>query len=153
MLDLAICAIIFYPILTPVTNYFLITDIKAKALEFGMDVNANNFDAQLMQNPQMLEYLKSSNYLSLLLIPFMLNIMFFGIYCVFFWVKWGSTPGKFFTSTKIVDSNNFTNLNIYSAVKRYLGYFTFIFGIFGMLFTKRGTAVHDKLAGSVVIKR
>ncbi|CAN0568580.1 unnamed protein product, partial [Ectocarpus sp. 12 AP-2014] len=40
----------------------------------------------------------------------------------------------------------------FQLIKRFLGYITALIGIWTILFSKKGLALHDKIAGTVVIK-
>ena len=53
---------------------------------------------------------------------------------------------------KIVDAKTFNRPTLKQLIKRFLGYMTFPIGIFFILFYSQKQALHDKIAGTVVIK-
>jgi uncharacterized RDD family membrane protein YckC len=81
-----------------------------------------------------------------------LSILLMGTYFVFFWHKFGATPGKMIMRMKIVDADDHSKPTIYRCCKRFIGYITILIGVFRMAFSKNGQAMHDKMANTVVIK-
>jgi hypothetical protein len=75
-----------------------------------------------------------------------------GGYFVFFWRKFGATPGKMVMRMKIVDADDYSRPSVYRLCKRFCGYVTIIIGIFSIIISKNGRATHDKIANTVVIK-
>ncbi len=76
---------------------------------------------------------------------------------VAFWVYKSATPGKMVISAEIVDAKTLGKPSTGQLIVRYIGYYisTFIFGL-GFLwvaFDKRKQGWHDKIAGTLVIKR
>ena len=76
---------------------------------------------------------------------------------VLFWVFRSATPGKILTKLSIVDAKTGGKPSTGQFVIRYLGYYVSILplflGIIWVAFDKRKQGWHDKLAGTVVIKR
>lgn len=74
-----------------------------------------------------------------------------------FWIFRSATPGKMIFSAVIVDAKTLEKPSTGQFVVRYLGYFISIFGLMlGFLwiaFDKRKQGWHDKLAGTVVIRK
>ena len=81
------------------------------------------------------------------------NIIIMGAYFIGFWIYISATPGKFIMSTKIVDATTLETPSNYQFVKRFLGYSLFFIGIWSIVFIKQRQALHDKIAGTLVIKR
>ncbi len=75
---------------------------------------------------------------------------------IIFWRRWrGATPGKKLVKIKIVDAKTFGSITNVQAITRSLGYIVsilpFLFGFFMIAFRKDKRALHDLLAGTVVI--
>lgn len=72
------------------------------------------------------------------------------------WVVFSSTPGKMLFSIKIVDAKTGGKPKFRQFVIRYLGYYVsfllFGLGFFVMAFRSRKQALHDTLAGTVVVR-
>lgn len=89
----------------------------------------------------------------------MLNLLQILAVCaatVWFWKRYGATPGKMVMRMKIVDAKTFGAPTTGQDIARFLGYFLSAFpGMVGFLwiaFDKRKQGFHDKIAGTVVIK-
>lgn len=76
---------------------------------------------------------------------------------VVFWIYKSATPGKMIFGAKIVDANTGGPLTTGQCIGRYLGYyvslFTLCIGFLWVAFDPRKQGFHDKLAGTVVIRR
>ena len=76
---------------------------------------------------------------------------------VAFWVYKSATPGKMVVSAEIVDEKSLGKPSTGQLIVRYIGYYisSFIFGL-GFLwiaFDKRKQGWHDKIAGTLVVRR
>lgn len=76
-------------------------------------------------------------------------------YCMWFWKKYGATPGKMLTKQKLVILKTGDYLNYEQGVWRCLGYIVSIaplfLGIVWLSFDRKRQGWHDKIVGSVVI--
>lgn len=76
---------------------------------------------------------------------------------VWLWLKRGSTPGKDAISAKIVDAKTGEPPTLAQSVVRYLGYYVstiaFGLGLIWVAFDPRKQGWHDKMAGTVVVRR
>ena len=73
-----------------------------------------------------------------------------------FWKRWrGATPGKKFVHIKIVDAKTFQDITSTQAITRSVGYiastFAFLIGFIMVAFRDDKRALHDILAGTIVI--
>ncbi len=79
------------------------------------------------------------------------------IIVVIFWMARSATPGKMIFSAVIADAKSLGKPSKAQLIVRYLGYYLSIFGLMlGFLwiaFDKRKQGWHDKLAGTVVVRR
>lgn len=85
------------------------------------------------------------------------NYLFPAIVVIVFWVYKSATPGKILTKLTIVDAKTGGKPSTGQFIGRYLGYFVstipFFLGIIWVAFDRRKQGWHDKLAGTVVIKK
>ncbi len=76
---------------------------------------------------------------------------------IVFWIYKSATPGKMAISAKIVDAETGENPSTAQCIGRYFAYFVSIFplclGIFWVAFDKKKQGWHDKLAGTVVVRK
>ncbi len=75
---------------------------------------------------------------------------------VWFWVKYLGTPGKMMLRLRVIDANTGQSISTAKGIGRYLGYYIsaipFLLGFVWVAFDKRKQGLHDKLAGTFVIK-
>ena len=88
---------------------------------------------------------------------FLISWILPAIVVIIFWMYKQATPGKMAVSAKIVDATTGQPASTAQLVGRYFAYFVSIIplflGIFWVAFDKRKQGWHDKLAGTVVIKK
>lgn len=81
----------------------------------------------------------------------------FALVIIVFWAMRMATPGKMVIDAVIVDAKTFGKPRLFQYVIRYLGYFVstipFCLGLIWVGFDRRKQGWHDKLAGTVVIRR
>jgi len=86
---------------------------------------------------------------------FLFEMAIVSVIIIFFWVKWGGTPGKSLLKMKIVDAKTNEKPGVTQSIIRYLGYFIsflpFLLGFVWIYYDKRKQGFHDKLARTVVI--
>ena len=76
---------------------------------------------------------------------------------VLFWFFRQATPGKMAISAQVVDARTGGRLSVGQSIVRYLGYFVstipFGLGLLWVAFDPKKQAWHDKIAGTVVIRK
>ena len=76
---------------------------------------------------------------------------------IIFWIARQATPGKMLIGARIVDAATGGPLTRRQAIGRYLGYYVSLFGVglgfFSVGWDPRKQGWHDKLAGTVVVRR
>lgn len=79
------------------------------------------------------------------------------VYSLFFWLRFGGTPGKLLLGLKIVDAQSGGKISLRQGVLRYLGYFVAMIplciGLVWVAFDKRKQGWHDKIGETVVVRR
>lgn len=102
------------------------------------------------------QYLESENFIKGPL-DFLISWVLPAIAVITFWVYKSATPGKMAISAKIVDAQTGVKPSTGQFVGRYLAYFIsglpLGLGVIWVAFDKRKQAWHDKLAGTVVVRR
>jgi uncharacterized RDD family membrane protein YckC len=78
-------------------------------------------------------------------------------WAVWFWSKKGASPGKMALSLQVLDARTGDIPTLKQSIGRYLAYFVamlpFFLGIFWVIFDARKQGWHDKLAGTVVVRK
>ncbi|MGC0371868.1 MAG: hypothetical protein DGJ47_000569 [Rickettsiaceae bacterium] len=140
-------------ILMNMIAYFLFQDFAQSNDISLLSLSANNWSSM-----EFLEYIKSFDdplmqllplYISSLAITILLN----GVYFVFFWCKYQATPGAMILNTQVVNKDNLEALSLKHSIARYAGFYIAFLGIWSMFFNNQKMAWHDKMAGSIVIKK
>lgn len=79
------------------------------------------------------------------------------ILTIWFWVKYGATPGKLALSLRVVDAHTGKNITVGKSILRLLGYIVsalpLCLGFFWIVFDSKKRGWHDLIAGTVVIKK
>lgn len=88
---------------------------------------------------------------------FVISWVFPAITVVLFWLYKQATPGKMAVSARVVDAETGDSLSTGQAIGRYLGYFVsmlpLFLGIIWVAFDPKKQGWHDKLAGTVIVRR
>ncbi|EGZ51346.1 RDD family protein [Neisseria wadsworthii] len=86
-----------------------------------------------------------------------LNHIFPAIFTLFFWNKFAATPGKMLLALKVVDAKTGEDIDLRQSIIRYIGYFIAILplflGLIWVAFDKRKQGWHDKMAGTVIVRK
>ncbi len=76
---------------------------------------------------------------------------------IFFWVKFRATPGKMLLGCIVVNAQTGENLGVGRSIVRYFAYFistiVLFLGFFWVAFDKRKQGWHDKIAGTLVLRK
>jgi uncharacterized RDD family membrane protein YckC len=84
-------------------------------------------------------------------------IIMIGLYTILFWNKKGATPGKLLLKCKVVDEKTGLNLSVKQSIIRFImipfSILPVLIGLFMIDFTKKRQSLHDKIAGTVVIRK
>ena len=90
-------------------------------------------------------------------VSLVLELVLPAIAVIVFWIYRSATPGKMVVGAQIVDANTLGKASTGKLIGRYFGYYVsmipLLLGFFWVAFDKRKQGWHDKLAGTVVIKR
>jgi uncharacterized RDD family membrane protein YckC len=86
---------------------------------------------------------------------FLLNDALPFLLTLFFWMRYGATPGKMLADCKIVNATTGKPISLGQAILRYFAYLISALplglGFLWMLWDKKGQTWHDKIANTVVI--
>jgi len=90
-------------------------------------------------------------------VDFLLTWVLPAVAAILFWMYKGATPGKMAVGLRIVDVKSGTMPSTGQCIGRYLGYYVSLLplgaGILWVAFDSRKQGFHDKLAGTVVVRR
>lgn len=88
---------------------------------------------------------------------FLLSWVFPAVAVILFWVAKQATPGKMAVSAKIVDAKTGNAASVGQLIGRYFAYFLSMIplclGLIWVAFDGRKQGWHDKLAGTVVVRK
>lgn len=132
---------------TPITTFML---SRLSLLFF----KANIADILIMgsRKPELLQHVTANGVFTLFILMLIINFVLVAAYFIGFWIYCGATPGKLIMHMKIVDAITLEKPSKWQLVKRFCGYALVLVGIWFILFSKQRQALHDKIAGTVVIK-
>ena len=81
------------------------------------------------------------------------QLVIIAAYFIYFWSSKGWTTGKYLAGMRVVDANTLEKITVWQATKRFFGSSLFLVGVFMIFVTDKSQMLHDKIAGTVVIKR
>lgn len=88
---------------------------------------------------------------------FLLSWVFPAVACILFWYRKQATPGKMAVSAKVVDARTGNPISLGQSIGRYFAYIIsalpLCIGFFWIAFDSRKQGWHDKLAGTVVVRK
>lgn len=151
-IDLCIMSIV----LSPVMQFFALVTFAIVFRDFLQAKNISMYDVQaileLNKNPELANYFTSARIIEYSVSLFIINILFMAAYFLFFWHKFGATPGKFIMRMRIVNQKDFSKPKLSQLFKRLISFVTSIIGMWSVIFNKQGLSFHDKFSKTVVIK-
>ncbi len=110
--------------------------------------------AKLAPAPQA-EVVTSANAAPLWLVLLVEDLLPLAIF-VFFWVRYGATPGKMLLECRIIDARTGANPTLLRAILRYFAYLLSALplglGFFWIGWDRRKQGFHDKIAGTLVVR-
>ncbi|AGJ01918.1 RDD family protein [Rickettsia prowazekii] len=154
-LDLSLVAFIAIPISQFCFLNLLWLFFHDYFLSIKINIHNSNEMFNSIMSQEFYEYLKLGNfnkYILFNILIFATNILVICSYFITFWYYKGTTLSKMFLRMKIVDAVTLNRPTLKQLIKRFLAYITFPIGIFLILFTSKKQALHDRIAGTVVIK-
>ena len=153
-LDLFFLSILLTPVMHVLSRRIFLTRFQQYFIDNNIDTSSNELLAEATRTPEFANYISNSGgVISYFVILYLIHFVLMGIYFVGFWRAFGATPGKMIMRMKIVDAEDYNRApSTYNLVKRFVAYLTAIIGIWSILFSKKGQSMHDKIAGTVVIK-
>lgn len=153
MLDLALLNLAIAPFMNIVSQHWFSHVFNDFLTNYAIDTS--NLERAMYKSISMPEFINDLTllvfftYFGVLVIIFLIVA---SLYFIFFWHKFGATPGKMLLRMKIVDANSYEKPTLHALVRRFLAYNTLILGLWQIIFSQKGQAMHDKIAGTVVIK-
>lgn len=152
IIDLVILSVTLAPLMNIISQNIFILHFQ----DFFHANGINTSDVEAMsvatRTPEFVEQITASKIVTYVGSLFIINTSFMGAYFVFFWRKFCATPGKIIMRMRVVNADDHSTPTTFQLIKRFFGYITALIGIWSILFSKKGLALHDKIAGTVVIK-
>lgn len=147
---------IIMPLISPILSLLYPAIMGDNTPNVIMDqLEANHTDGSLVTTAELIAKLSEvhffAKYFSIQLIVFVLM----ATYAVGFWYKFSATPGKWVVGSKVVDAKTLEKPTLKQLIKRVFSYalsaIPLCIGFIMAAFTKDCSALHDKIAGTLVI--
>ncbi|MDR0774506.1 MAG: RDD family protein [Rickettsia sp.] len=132
---------------TPITHF-----MSSKLSLFFFKASIADILIMGSTKPELVQNITASSVLTLFILMFIINFALAATYFIGFWIYFGATPGKMIMHMKIVDAITLGKPSKWQLIKRFCGYVLVLVGIWFILFSKQRQALHDKIAGTAVIK-
>lgn len=153
MIDLVILVIFSKPFMEWLTKNIYFFKFRDLLLANNIDIANMAAVQEAFTDPEFIQQINIEEVIICTFMLIMINIGIMAFYFIFFWCKYKATPGKIIMSMHVVTQETYDKLSIWQAIKRFLAYSTALIGIWLVPFHKKGLAFHDKLAGTIVIKK
>jgi len=153
VIDLVILSVTLAPLMNIVSQYVFVLHFQDFFIANGINTSDVEAMAAASKTPEFAAQITASKLITYISSLFIVNTTFMGVYFVFCWRKFCATPGKIIMRMKIVNVDDYKTPTTFQLIKRFFGYITALIGMWTILFSKKGLALHDKIAGTVVIKR
>ena len=152
-LDMFLLSVVLTPIMNMISKWLFLYQFKDFVINQGINMNDHNAITKAFNSREFIEYFTWESFLSYFIPILIIQFALIATYFVYFWHKLGFTPGKFILGIRVVDEDKLTKPLILQAFKRFISCTLAIIGIWFIPFTTKKQALHDKLAGTIVIKK
>lgn len=151
-IDFVVMFFIFSPLMAFCNKWLFVYKFKNFLVHYGINTKDDNLMNKVFYSPEFAQYYSQLDIISYVTITIVFFLLLVALYYIYFWHKFGWTPGKLILGFRVIDANTLEKLSITSCIKRLFGSAFFIIGIWSIPFTDKHQALHDKLAGSIVVK-
>lgn len=152
-IDMVVVIVILFPIVTFLSRRVFLYIFQDFFLSNNIDISDLEAVNLAVQTTKFMGYVTPSRFFTFSVFMFAVQVILIGIYLVALWYKFGTTPGKLAMRLKIVDADDYSKRpSLYNLIKRFCTYSISFLGIWWIVFDKRGRALHDKIANTVVVK-
>lgn len=154
MLDLCILSMFLTPIMNIIAQNVFVYCFQDFFI--ANEINTNDMQAmsKIVKTPEFVSQVTGSKTFIYVGTLFVISTSIMGVYFITFWKKFGATPGKFIMRMRVVNVTDYHSTpSTFQLTRRFLGYITAIIGMWSMVFSKQGLALHDRISGTIVIKR
>jgi hypothetical protein len=142
---------------TPITQFFstklFLWNFRDYVVRYGINLDNQIAMSIAVQRPEFAEYATFGKFGTYLCSVLFIQIALLSGYFIYFWHKAGWTPGKYILGLRIRDAEMLENPTIYQCIKRVIWYAFALISIWFIGFTEKRQGLHDKVAGTIVIKR
>ncbi len=150
--DFVLMFFIFSPILAFCNKWLFIYKFKSFMVHYGVNTKDNDLMNKVFYAPEFMQYYSQSEIMSYIAMTIVFFLFLVAVYYIYFWHKFGWTPGKLILGFRVLDAATLGKLSILACIKRLFGAAFFIIGIWSIPFTEKHQALHDKIANSIVVK-
>jgi uncharacterized RDD family membrane protein YckC len=162
LIDLLLLTLISTPILKILSKIIYGNKLPAQVIEEVIkemiSKNDNTIDFfQFITHPKLYEFYVTNHGIVKAILEWSTQFILFGIIIICFWYYKQATPGKMIISCKIVDAKTLEKPSLKQLIIRFLGYVIsvtpFCIGLFISIISKKKQALHDRMSGTLVIKK
>ena len=151
-LDLFFLAQLMRPISGLAWEYIFLYSFKTFLLERNINLSQVEDILSVIPFREFMAYDSGGAFFRYVALYLTFNFLLSGIYFVGCWCYFGTTPGKMLLHLKIVTAENYAKPSVGAFIKRFLSYPITAIGFWSMLLSDKKLGLHDKIAGTVVIK-
>lgn len=153
MIDMLIVSFVVSVIMSFFSKYIFLYIFQDFFISHNIDISSMAAIAEAAKGEEFVQYASESGGLIFAFTMIGIQFSLIGVYLVTFWHKLGTSPGKMAMRLKIVDADDYDKKPpLVNLIKRFFAYFISFPLLLMILFSKKGIALHDRIANTVVIK-
>lgn len=150
--DMFLLSIIISPIVNFISPKIFVIVFKNIIIEHGMNMSDAMIAAQAFQSENFVKDITIRDVIAYGLPIILVQLSIIATYFVWFWHNKTWTPGKYLLGIRIFDEKTLKNPSISQCVKRFFSLSLSLFGLWFIFFTDKKQALHDKIAGTIIVK-
>ncbi|CAN0577573.1 unnamed protein product, partial [Ectocarpus sp. 12 AP-2014] len=108
VIDLTILSIVLAPLMNVISQNVMVFYFQDFFQANGIDTSSLESLSLATTTPEFAQYLTASKFLAYSGTLFIINTIFMGVYFVFFWRKFGATPGKIIMRMRFVNAEDYS---------------------------------------------
>jgi uncharacterized RDD family membrane protein YckC len=152
LIDVFLVSLLLLPVINFINQKIIISRFHNLLMSNNIDLSDMNAIRNGLINPDIAKYIHLNDILYLLAISALVQTLFLGVYFIFCWTRYGTTPVRYIMRMKLVSAKDFEKMTMMQAIIRFISTITFPIGVLVYFFNKQNQMIHDKFAKTLVVK-
>lgn len=150
--DMFLLSVVISPIVNFISPRIFVIVFKDLIVEQGINMSDGMIASRALQSEQFVQHITFSALACYSLPIILVQLSLISTYFIWFWHNKSWTPGKYVLGIRIFDEQTMKKPSISQCIKRFLSLSFSLFGVWFIVFTNKKQALHDKIAGTIIVK-